>query len=329
MQRSNSTAMRRRAEFASSPRSSGVASASDHSSIGEDDAAGKHSKADHNNGNIAVTPARVVGAVIAVFVIILIVSGNSEWPPKNKRLRQPPFIHGQLNHWKEGDIARQRGKDNMNLIKGHEREEEEERQEHDRAALQPAALLSRDPQGVHVTADVGGNLGPPSVLNQVNPGNDWLNDRWQAASDMHGTEIKGSHWIEMDFSALREQGIAFWPAYAILDYETAVSTDYVIYGRRREDASDSWTVFFDSKKHEYDTTTSGKSPGVKKDMPLHYVHNVTLKERPSPEALNDGIHEEPKPIDAVRILIRSSDHGWGVSLWQIDTYGWKSGDGFV
>ena len=306
--------MRRRAEFASSPRSSGVASASDHSSIGEDDAAGKHSKADHNNGNIAVTPARVVGAVIAVFVIILFVSGNSEWPPKNRRLRQPPFIHGQI--------------DNINLIEGHTREKGE-RQEHDRAALEPAALLSRDRQGVHVTADVKGNLGPPSVLNQVNPGNDWLNDRWQAASDMHGTEIKGSHWIEMDFSALREQGIAFWPAYVILDWETAVSTDYVIYGRRREDASDSWTVFFDSKKHEYDTTTSGKSPGVKKDMPLHYVHNVTLKEQLSPEAITDGIHGEPKLVDVIRILIRSSDHGWGVSLWQIDIYGLKVGDGFV
>ena len=304
--------MRRRAEFASSPRSSGVASASDHSSIGEDDAAGKHSKADHNNGNIAVTPARVVGAVIAVFVIILIVSGNSEWPPKNRRLRQPPFIHGQIN--------------NINLVKGHRREE---RREHDRAALEPAALLSRDPQGVHVTADVGGNLGPPSVLNQVSPGADWLKDRWQAASDMHGTEIKGNHWIEVDFSTLREQGLAFWPAYAIFDWETAVSTDYLIYGRRREDESDSWTVFFDSKKHEYDTTTSGKSPGVKKDMPLHYVHNITLKERPSPEAFNNGMHEEPKLIDAIRILIRSSDHGWGVSLWQIDIYGWKGEDGVV
>ena len=320
--------MRRRAEYTSAPRSSGVASASNHSSAGEDDAAGKHSKADHNNGNIAVTPARVIGAVMAVFVIILVVSGNNEWPPKHRRLRQPPFIHGQIhvNQWKENDIARQRREDNINIIEGRPREE---RQEHYRAALQPAALLSRDPQGVHVTADVGGNLGPPSVLNQANPGQSWLEDRWQAASDMHGTEIKGSHWIEVDFSALREQGIAFWPAYAILDWETAVSTDYVIYGRRREDESDSWTVFFDSKKHEYDTTTSGKSPGVKKDMPLHYVHNVTLKERLLPEAIDEGTHEETKLIDAIKILIRSSDHGWGVSLWQIDIYGWKEKDGLV
>mmetsp|Transcript_2751 Transcript_2751/g.8078 ORF Transcript_2751/g.8078 Transcript_2751/m.8078 type:complete len:211 (-) Transcript_2751:61-693(-) len=208
----------------------------------------------------------------------------------------------------------------MNPVK-HQQEKEEEQQEHDRLVQQPAALLSRD-AGVNVMADVGGNLGPPSVLNQVNPGGDWIKDRWQAASDMHGTEIKGKHWIEIDFFSLRDQDIAFWPAYAILDWETAVSTDYVIYGRRGlEDESHSWTVFFDSKKHAYETTTSGKSPGVKKDMPLHYVHNVTLKERLSPEAIKFGIHEEPKRIDAIRIVIRSSDHGWGVSLWQVDIYG--------
>lgn len=215
----------------------------------------------------------------------------------------------------------------MNLVKVHQQEKVHERQAYDRVAQQPAMLLSRDPKGVHVTADVGGNLGPPSVLNQVVPGNDWLKDRWQAASDMHGTEIKGQHWVELDFAQMREQDVAFWPAYAVLDWETAVSTNYVIYGRRRlEDDGDPWTILFDSKKHAYDTTTSGKSPGVKQEMPLHYVHNVTLEERPSPEAARVDIREEPKLVDAIKIVIRSSDHGWGVSLWQVDIYGWKGDD---
>jgi hypothetical protein len=142
---------------------------------------------------------------------------------------------------------------------------------------------------------------------------------------MHGTEIKGEHWVELDFFRMREQGETFWPAYAMLDWETAVSTDYVIYGRRgMEDESDSWKVLFDSKKHAYDTTTLGKSPGVKQEMPLHYIHNVTLKKRISPVEVS--IKEKPKLIDAIRIVIRSSDHGWGVSLWQVDIYGWKGGD---
>lgn len=317
--------MRRRAEYASAPRGSGVAS--NHSSTEDaDGAANKRSKEQPSaGGNIAITPAKVIGTIVAVFCIMLIISGNNEWPPKKRRLRQPPLIRGQMMlPSKEDEIARQRERDNTNLVKMHERDIEQERQAYDRAVQQPAMLLSRDPQGVQVTADVGGNLGPPSVLNQAVPGNDWLKDRWQAASDMHGTEIKGQHWVELDFTQMREQDVAFWPAYAILDWETAVSTDYVVSGRRRlEDDGDAWTVLFDSKKHAYDTTTSGKSPGVKKEMPLHNIHNATLKQRLSPEAVKLDIREEPKLIDAIRIVIRSSDHGWGVSLWQVDIYGWK------
>ena len=312
--------MRRRAEYASAPRGgSGVASSSNHSSTEDADGAAANTSSKRSKEQpSAITPASVIGTIVAVFFVMLIVSGNNEWPPKKRRLRQPPFIRGQMMlPPKEDEIARQRERDNMNLVNMHEREKELEPQTYERAMQQPAVLLSRDPQGVQVTTDVGGNLGPPSVLNQVVPGKDWLKDRWQAASDMHGTEIKGQHWVELDFTQMREQDEAFWPAYAILDWETAVSTDYVVSGRRMleddVDDGDTWTVLFDSKKHAYDTTTSGKSPGVKKEMPLHYIHNATLR-------------QEPKLIDAIRIVIRSSDHGWGVSLWQVDIYGWKANE---
>ena len=117
---------------------------------------------------------------------------------------------------------------------------------------------------------------------------------------MHGTEIKGQHWVELDFTQMREQHAAFWPAYAVLDWETALSTDYVVSGRRRlADEGDAWTVLFDSKKHAYDTTTSGKSPGVKKEMPLHYIHNATLR-------------QEPKLIDAAISKVGSAE-------WQYST----------
>ena len=45
--------------------------------------------------------------------------------------------------------------------------------------------------GATVTTDTRGNLGPGSVITQKVQGNDWLKDRWQAASDMHGSAIAG------------------------------------------------------------------------------------------------------------------------------------------
>ena len=154
--------MRRRAEYASTPRGSGVGASSNHSfpEDADGDAANKRSKEQPSGGgnNIAITPAKVMGTILAVFFIMLIISGNNEWPPKKRRLRQPPFIPGQIMiPSKEDWIARQPERGNTNLVM-NEREKEQERQAYARAIQQPVVLLSRDPQGVHVTADVGGNL---------------------------------------------------------------------------------------------------------------------------------------------------------------------------
>jgi hypothetical protein len=51
----------------------------------------------------------------------------------------------------------------------------------------------------NVTTDVRGNLGPALVLIQ-NQTTDWIKDRWQAASDMHGTNIRGQHYVRLDWS---------------------------------------------------------------------------------------------------------------------------------
>ena len=50
-----------------------------------------------------------------------------------------------------------------------------------------------------VTTDVRGNLGPASVLIQ-NQTLDWIKDRWQAASDMHGTNIHGPHNVQLEWT---------------------------------------------------------------------------------------------------------------------------------
>lgn len=170
--------------------------------------------------------------------------------------------------------------------------------------IQQPKLLSRNPKMI-ITSSTRGNLGPPTVLNQNPPGTDWMKDRWQAASDMHGTAIKGSHWILFDFSQVlegRNKGINMTKI--ALDWETAFATDYRIEGRMdrpTQQEDDDWCVLYDGGnannnnklndeqrhqqqqqrnevQHHLDTQlhqfTYGQSPGVKQKLPLHIVHTI-------------------------------------------------------
>ena len=171
-------------------------------------------------------------------------------------------------------------------------------------------LLSRNPN-VIITSSTRGNLGPPTVLNQDPPGKDWLKDRWQAASDMHGTAIKGSHWVMLDFSHFltEDEGGgdddgnrgAIKMSKIVLDWETAFATDYRIEGRMDHPSSsssnnkDEWCVLYDGggggghpsnnkndRRHEkelrygieFHETEYGQSPGVKQKLPLHIIHTI-------------------------------------------------------
>ena len=111
-----SSSMRRRAEYASAHRSSGGASSSNHSSaLGAVDAANsKRSQEQGSGGKITITPTKVIGAIMAIFLIFLIISGSKEWPPKKRRLRLEPFTRGQTLLSKD---ARQRKRDNINIDK--------------------------------------------------------------------------------------------------------------------------------------------------------------------------------------------------------------------
>jgi hypothetical protein len=80
-------------------------------------------------------------------------------------------------------------------------------------------MLLTSPRTTTVTASVRGNLGPPSVVVEDSV-KDWLKDRWQAASDMHGTAIQGPHWIQLDFRA------SVIIDKILLDWEAAYSDDY-------------------------------------------------------------------------------------------------------
>ena len=134
-------------------------------------------------------------------------------------------------------------------------------------------LLSK---GAPVETDVRGNLGPGSVITQDPPGDDWIKDRWQAASDMGGTAIPGSHWITLDMSHNVVAGRV------VLDWEAAYAKDYRIeVAATKKDAdADKWTLLHDNANELNDwrrkESTSGQSPGVTYTMPLHVVHAIDL-----------------------------------------------------
>ena len=159
-------------------------------------------------------------------------------------------------------------------------------------------LLSRS-SSVTASADVRGNLGPVNVVIQKEPGTDWIKDRWQAASNMHGTAIKGSHWVKLDF------GREIIVDKIILDWEAAYADQYKLEGSlfdlSDDEGTDRWTLFDGtdpSQEHRRTTETSGQSPGVKIETPLHVVHTI------------DGFTEK-KPIRYLRVFVYRSVMGWG------------------
>jgi hypothetical protein len=197
-------------------------------------------------------------------------------------------------------------------------------------------LLSRSDK-VRITSSVRGNLGPASVLNQSPPGNDWIKDRWQAAGDMHGTAIKGEHWVMLDFTNLSEVYITK----IVLDWETAYAKDYRIEGRTTPppknemgNNDDGWCILYDGKLEEDDkhdmsivhrtVEEYGQSPGVKQKLPLHIVHTIEwtpkLDEKEALTSTQGDDHNCHK-VKYLRVFIRKPARGWGVSLWQVDVFG--------
>jgi hypothetical protein len=177
----------------------------------------------------------------------------------------------------------------------------------------PPVLLTT-PELCTATTDVRGNLGPAAVM--LNNGTDWLKDRWQAASDMGGTAIRGRHWVQLDFVspvALHSARLDWETAYSD-HYELLVATDNGAAGaavhastNRHDDPV--WKTVFSAPNERIHVNKTGTSPGFTKvPMPLHVVHTFEL-EHPTVETTS------------VRLLILSSATGWGVSLWRIEIYG--------
>lgn len=178
-------------------------------------------------------------------------------------------------------------------------------------------LLSRNPK-VIVTSDVRGNLGPASVITQDLPGKDWIKDRWQAAGDMHGTALPGQHWVMLDFG----EGAYIHVTQVLIDWEAAFAKNYRIEGAtkagKHQKGSDSdWCQLYDgnneTQNHRRKVKEHGQSPGVKFKTPLHIVHTIHLEDVPM----------DCPPLRYLRVFINKPARGWGVSIWELDVYGWK------
>ena len=84
----------------------------------------------------------------------------------------------------------------------------------------PETAVELCASGCVARCDVRGNLGECGVI--LNRGDDWLKDRWQAASDMGGTAIPGPHKVEIEFG--RDVRVCS----VEIDWETAYAEDYTI-----------------------------------------------------------------------------------------------------
>ena len=184
-----------------------------------------------------------------------------------------------------------------------------------------------------VSTDVRGNLGPAAVLlNHHSNTEDWLRDRWQAASDMHGTNIRGPHWVHFTWKqtisndtvppqTVRGAHRPEEPRVVVqrmeLDWEAAYSDHYDVQIRN---ASSSWQTIFSMRPAWSNNSTAtggtvvvsqwGQSPGVTFPTPLHVLHNITLEDGTAAAAAQ------------LRLMIYTSATGWGVSLWQVQIYGY-------
>jgi hypothetical protein len=203
--------------------------------------------------------------------------------------------------------------------------------------IRPPPVLLSTINTTHITTDVRGNLGPPEVM--LRGGTDWLKDRWQAASDMHGTAIQGHHQVLLAFKFVVQVDSI------VLDWEAAYSKDYLLeaamsdlvwYTLYDSDVSSSSSSSQNSDHHDggtflalVSTEETGESPGVNFKTPLHIIHTLAQQQQQQQQqgsrhqAPNVVPEKDPPKLQYLRLTIRKSAMGWGVSLWRVQVFGWR------
>lgn len=147
-------------------------------------------------------------------------------------------------------------------------------------------LLSAD--AVSVSADVRGNLGPPSVV--INESvSDWLRDRWQAASSMQGRPILGEHYLLL---TLRNHAVI---TRCLIDWETGYSDHYTISGGN-------------SSTGPFNTLVESKDRRVISVTYQHIIHELWVKSN--------------SPVQFVKLTIKRPSTEWGASVWRFQVHGY-------
>ena len=128
----------------------------------------------------------LIGVLTSLYLLVvtaMMMTMFESHPPHQTPLRNPA-----------NDISYSNTK---NAVPQHEHQQNKNAA-HPRITSRQMELLSTMQQGCVATADVVGNLGPPStVLADADDNTDWLKHRWQTASNMHGTAIPGTHWLRL------------------------------------------------------------------------------------------------------------------------------------
>ena len=249
---------------------------------------------------LGMVPIGVLTGLYLLVVTAMMMTMFESHPPHQSLLRNPA-----------NDISYNNTK---NAVPQHEHQQNKNAA-HPRIPSRQMELLSTMQQGCVATADVVGNLGPPStVLADADDNTDWLKHRWQTASNMHGTAIPGTHWLRLTWPHVVELHSV------VLHWETAFADRYAIQiwddGNSSSSSNNNrWTTVLEAPKDIVQTTKSGHSPGVPatvQDAPLHVI-----------QTLSNFQQGRPPTTTSLRILM---DHpgvhkGWGLSLWEVQVFG--------
>ena len=170
-----------------------------------------------------------------------------------------------------------------------------------------------------VRSNTRGNLGPPEVVTNDEIKN-WLNDRWQAASDMRGTPLKGKHWLEIDL------GKSCILTSTLLDFEAAYSQDWTIEGK----ADFSSTNWFDVTSSKSPTFQQTKLKLENYDHVIQIVNITNYNYGAAEDQRHDnyGIDKrwtdhDGNKVRYVRLVINSSSTRWGTSVWRWKLFGFE------
>jgi len=182
--------------------------------------------------------------------------------------------------------------------------------------------------GRPASSDVRGNLGPASVITSEKT-DDWLADRWQAASNMGGTPIPGSHWVEIDLLRLCKV------TSILIDWEEAFSQHWILKGKRSDgkcatpapapalalalaqsggdDAG--WTALTRSKE-------AFKPPSAAKYTPKHILQAANIQDNHTGTGDTDDC--SAPYYDKVRLVIFKPSTRFGSSIWRLQIKGFEA-----